>query len=113
MPAAAEQYMALVAAPNCAIDELNAAIHDVASTPSGAVSDDEWPAIQASVVPALVKVKETGRDWATALLRAEWPTAAASDVEDLALAVTDSANRYGEIADAQDFDAFRKAPRRP
>ena len=64
--AAAEQYVALVAAPNCAIDELNAAIEAVATTPSGAVAEDQWPAIQATVVPALVEVEVTGRDWATA-----------------------------------------------
>ncbi len=104
--AAAEQYMALVAAPNCAIDELNAAIKDVATTPSGAVAEDQWPAIQATVVPALVEVKVTGRDWATALLKAEWPPPVASDVEELALAVTDSANLYGEIAGAEDFNTF-------
>ena len=104
--AAAEQYLALVAAPNCALDKLNAAIDDVGTTPSGAVSDDQWPAIQATVVPALVEVAATGRDWATALLRAEWPPLVASHVQDLALAVTESASRYGEIADAQDFDTF-------
>ena len=104
--AGAEQYVALVAAPNCAIDELNAAIEAVATTPSGAVAEDQWPAIQATVVPALVKVEVTGRDWASALLRAEWPPLVASDVEELALAVTDSANLYGEIAAAEDFDTF-------
>jgi hypothetical protein len=104
--AAAEQYVALVASPNCAIDELNAAIEAVATTPSGAVAEDQWPAIQAAVVPALVKVEVTGRDWATALRRAEWPPLAASDVEELALAVTESANLYGEIAMAEDFDSF-------
>ena len=104
--AAAEQYMALVAAPNCALDKLNAAIKDVATTPSGAVSEDAWPAIQATVVPALVEVEVTGRDWATALLRAEWPPPVASDVKELALAATDSANRYGEIARAENFDTF-------
>ncbi|RPI08994.1 MAG: hypothetical protein EHM63_05425 [Actinobacteria bacterium] len=104
--AAAEQYVAQVAAPNCAIDELNAAIAAVATTPSGAVAEDQWPAIQATVVPALVKVEVTGREWATALLRAEWPPLVASDVEELALAVTDSANVYGEIAVAEDFDTF-------
>ena len=104
--AAAEQYMALVAEPNCAIDELNAAIDEVATTPSGAVAEDQWPTIQATVVPALVQVEVTGRDWATELLRAEWPPLVASDVEDLALAVTESASRYGEIAVAEDFDTF-------
>jgi hypothetical protein len=106
MEAAADQFMALVAAPNCAIDELNAAIDDVATTPSGAVAEDQWPAIQATVVPALVEVETTGRDWARALLRAEWPPLVASDVEELALAVTDSATRYGEIAVSEDFDTF-------
>ena len=96
--AAGEQYMALVAAPNCALDKLNAAIKAVATTPSGAVSEDAWPAIQATVVPALVEVEVTGRDWATALLKAEWPPPVASDVKELALAATDSADRYGEIA---------------
>jgi hypothetical protein len=104
--AAAQQYMALVAAPNCALDKLNAAIKGVATTPSGAVSEDGWPAIQATVVPALVEVEVTGRDWATALLRAEWPPPVAADVKELALAATDSANRYGEIARAENFDAF-------
>jgi hypothetical protein len=104
--AAADQYMALVAAPNCAIDELNAAIADVGSTPSGAVAEDAWPAIQATVVPALVEVETTGHDWAAALLRAEWPPTVASDVQELALAVTESASRYGEIAAAEDFDTF-------
>lgn len=104
--AAAEQYMTLVAAPNCAIDELNAAIHDVATTPSGAVAEDDWPAVQATVVPALVEVEATGRKWATELLRAEWPPEVASDVDDLALAVTETATRYGEIAAAEDFDTF-------
>jgi hypothetical protein len=104
--AAADQYVALVASPNCALDKLNAAIDDVASTPSGAVSDDQWPAIQATVVPALVEVEATGRDWAKALLRAEWPPLVASHVQDLALAATESASLYGEIADAEDFDTF-------
>ena len=104
--AAAEQYLALVAAPNCALDKLNAAIDDVGTTPSGAVSEDQWPAIQATVVPALVEVEATGRDWATALLRAEWPPLVASHVQDLALAATESASLYGEIADAEDFDTF-------
>ena len=104
--AAAEQYMTMVAAPNCALDKLNAAIKNVATTPSGAVSEDAWPAIQATVVPALVEVEATGRDWATALVRAEWPPPVASDVEKLALAATDSANLYGEIARAKDFDTF-------
>ena len=98
--------MTLVAAPNCAIDELNAAIKDVGTTPSGAVAEDQWPAIQATVVPALGKVEATGRDWAAALLRAEWPPPVASDVEKLALAATETASRYGEIATAKDFDAF-------
>ena len=88
--AAAEQYMALVAAPNCAIDKLNAAIKDVATTPSGAVAEDQWPAIEATVVPALVEVRVTGRDWAAVLLKAEWPPPVASDVEELALADTTS-----------------------
>ena len=96
--AAAEQYLALVASPNCALDKLNAAIDDVGTTPSGAVSEDQWPAIQATVVPALVEVEATGRDWATALLRAEWPPLVASHVQALALAVTESASLYGEIA---------------
>ena len=104
--AAGKQYMALVAAPNCALDKLNAAIKAVATTPSGAVSEDAWPAIQATVVPALVEVEVTGRDWATALLGAEWPPPVASDVKKLALAATDSANLYGEIARAEDFDTF-------
>jgi hypothetical protein len=104
--AAAEQYLALVASPNCALDKLNAAIDDVGTTPSGAVSEDQWPAIQATVVPALTKVEATGRDWATALLRAEWPPLVASHVEALALAVTESASLYGEIARAEDFDTF-------
>ena len=104
--AAADKYMTLVAAPNCAIDELNAAIKDVGTTPSGAVAEDQWPAIQATVVPALGKVEATGRDWAAALLRAEWPPPVASDVEKLALAATETASRYGEIATAKDFDAF-------
>ena len=58
------------------------------------------------MVPALVEVEATGRDWATALVRAEWPPPVASDVEKLALAATDSANLYGEIARAKDFDTF-------
>ena len=86
--------------------QANAAIDDVGTTPSGAVSDDQWPAIQATVVPALVEVEATGRDWAKALLSAEWPPPVASHVEDLALAVTESASVYGEIADAEDFDTF-------
>jgi hypothetical protein len=103
---AGKQYMALVAAPNCALDKLNAAIKAVATTPSGAVSEDAWPAMQATVVPALVEVEVTGRDWATALRGAEWPPAVTSDVNKLALAATDSANLYGEIARAEDFDTF-------
>ena len=104
--AAAEQYLALVAAPNSALDELNAAIDDVGTTPSGAVAEDQWPAIQDTVVPALVEVEVTGRVWAAALLRAEWPPLVASDVEDLALAATASSSLYGEIARAEDFDTF-------
>jgi hypothetical protein len=104
--AAAEQYLTLVAEPNCAIDELNAAIDDVATTPSGAVSEEQWPAIQASVVPALVKVETTGREWARSLLSAEWPPVVASDIEALALAVNESASLYGDIASAADFDSF-------
>jgi len=104
--AAAEQYVALVATPNCAIDELHTVIEAVATTPSGAVAEDQWPAIQATVVPALDKVEVTGRDWATALRGAEWPPLVASDVEELALAVTESAKLYGEIAVAEDFDTF-------
>ncbi len=104
--AAAKQYTAMVAAPNCAFDKLNAAIKDVASTPSGAVAEDRWPAIQATVVPALVEVEATGRAWATALRRAEWPPAVASDVKKLALAATETANLYGKIAVAKDFDTF-------
>jgi hypothetical protein len=104
--AAADQYMTLVASPNCAIDELNAAIKDVGTTPSGAVAEDRWPAIQATVVPALVEVEATGRKWATALRRADWPPEVASDVEKLARAVTASATRYGEIAAAEEFDTF-------
>ena len=104
--AAAAQYMNLVAAPNCAFDKLNAAIKDVATTPSGAVSEDGWPAIQATVVPALVEVEVTGRDWATELRKAEWPPQVASDVKKLALAATETSNLYGKIAVAQDFDTF-------
>ena len=104
--AAADKYMALVAEPNCAIDELNAAIKHVGTTPSGAVAEDQWPAIQSTVVPALAKVEATGRDWAAALLRAEWPPQVGSDVEKLALAATETASRYGEIAVAKDFDTF-------
>ncbi len=104
--AAAKQYMSLVATTNCAFDKLNAATKDVATTPSGAVAGDQWSAIQAKVVPALVEVEVTGRDWATALLKAEWPAPVQSDVEGLAHAATASANLYGKIARAQDFDSF-------
>jgi hypothetical protein len=103
---AADKYMALVAEPNCAIDELNAAIKDVGTTPSGAVAEDQWPAIQSTVVPALGKVETTSRDWAAALLRAQWPPEVSSDVQKLALAATETASRYGEIAGAKDFDTF-------
>ena len=106
MDTAAQQYLTLVAAPDCAIGELNAAIKDVATTPSGRVSENAWPAIQATVVPALVKVEATGRDWATALLKAQWPASVASDVDTLALAARDTSTRYGEIARTKDFDGF-------
>jgi hypothetical protein len=104
--AAAKQYMSLVATPNCAFDKLNAATKGVASTPSGAVAGDQWPAIQAKVVPALVEVEVTGRDWANALRSAEWPPSVESDVKKLALAATETANLYGKIAVAEDFDSF-------
>ena len=65
-----------------------------------------WPAIQATVVPKLVEVETTGRDWAAALLKAEWPPQVAPDIQKLALAVTATSTRYGEIATAKDFDTF-------
>jgi hypothetical protein len=102
--AAGKKYLALVAGPNCAIDNLGAKATEIKGT--GQVTEAQWPKIQAELLPLFRRVSDENVHFYEGLVAQRWPAAVEADVQTLIGQLTTEAGQYRAVSESASYAAF-------